>query len=62
MPNINSVSGRAKFMDSDPIKLGYIIDFDMGVLDLAKTPQKYKEARKETINGIEATRHPITQA
>src|SRR5437899_874289 len=54
MPEINSVSGKAKFLDSvspgQTTKLGYIINVEMAALDLAKTPQRYKETKKEMIN------------
>jgi hypothetical protein len=63
MPEIISVSGRAKFLDSvAPTSLGYIINVEMGALDLAKTPQRYKETKKEIINSNEVTVEPTTQA
>jgi hypothetical protein len=34
----------------------------MAPLDLAKTPQRYKERKTEMINGYEITTEPITQA
>ena len=66
MPEVKSVSGKAKFLDSvgpgQSTELGYIINVDMAPLDLAKTPQRYKERKKEMINGVEATTEPITRA
>ena len=47
MPEIKSVFGNVKFIDSaepgQSTELGYIINVDMAPLDLAKTPQRYKE-------------------
>jgi hypothetical protein len=66
MPDIRSVSGSAKFIDDvgsgQSTALGYVIKVDMAPLDLAKILQRYKERKKETINGYEATAEPITQA
>ena len=66
MPEVKSVSGKAKFLESvgpgQSTELGYIINVDMAPLDLARTPQRYKEQKKEMINGIETTTVPITQA
>jgi hypothetical protein len=66
MPEIKSVSGRAKFVDSvgpgQSTELGYIIDVEMGPLDLSKVPQRYKEEKKEMIKGYEITNLPVEQA
>ena len=66
MPYIKSVSGRAKFLDGvgpgQSTKLGFIINIEMSALDLAKVPQRYKQEKKEMINGFETTVAPIDQA
>ena len=42
--------------------LGYIINVEMGALDLAKVPQSYKEQTTEMENGYKVTTLPIEQA
>jgi hypothetical protein len=66
MPDIKSVSGRAKFVDgAEPgqsTELGYIMNVEMSGLDLAKVPQRYKEEKREMINGYEITTAPVEQS
>ena len=65
-PDINSFTGRAKFLEAvgprQQTQFGYVININMGALDLARVPQRYKESKKEMINGYEVTAEPIKQA
>ncbi len=66
MPEIRSVTGKAKFIDSigpgQTTELGYIITVEMAALDLSKVPQRYKEEKKVLIDGYETTSLGIDQA
>jgi hypothetical protein len=66
MPDIKSVSGKAKFVDAagrgEPTEFGYIVTVEMADLDLAKVPDRYKKTEKDTINGYEVTTEPLKQA
>ena len=43
-------------------ELGYIVDVDVDALDMLKVPQRYKEAKKTIINGVEAVGEAIKQS
>jgi hypothetical protein len=66
MPDIKSISGKAKFVDDagpgQSTELGYIMSVEMSGIDLAKVPQRYKQEKKEIMNGYEITTLPIEQA
>jgi hypothetical protein len=66
MPDIKSLSGKAKFIDGagrgEATEFGYIVTVEMADLELAKVPDRYKKTEKDTINGYEVTTEPLKQA
>jgi len=56
-------SGNIKFLqDLDKLrfyKVGYLIEVNMGPIDISKVPKKYLQEKKETINGISTNVPPI---
>jgi hypothetical protein len=65
MPDIKSVSGKAKFINpvgkGEATEFGYIVNMEMASLDLAKVPEHYKKSQPmEGNSGF--VRPPLTQA
>jgi hypothetical protein len=66
LPEVTNLTGKVKFLEgikgvNNSTNLGYLVEINVAPLDLSKVPQKYKEEKKEIINGEETIKLPIDQ-